>query len=369
MDISSGTGVAVSAEVIRALVRGSVHDLCVPGHEPPVSPPGRPAGGTHAPCRRLFKLLLQGSCRFDCTYCTLRNSRWDLSLTPGEAAGLFLGMQARGEADGLFLSSGVGDDTESVMHDLVETGEILRKQGYTGYLHLKILPGAGRADITDAARVADRISINLEVPSAGRMSEVTQVKDYRSDLLTRLSWIREARPFGHTTQMVLGASGETDREVFRRVAWLYGRMQVSRVYYAPFRPLPGTPMEDHPPAPFWRAWRWYQLDSLMRTYQFGPAGLEVLFDGDGMLRNQDPKEVLAEIHGPVDLLTANRTDLLRVPGIGPQTADRLIAERAAGGIRDLSDCTACGVNLKRAGPHLVLGGRAPAQRPLSDFTA
>jgi predicted DNA-binding helix-hairpin-helix protein len=127
-------------------------------------------------------------------------------------------------------------------------------------------------------------------------------------------------------------------------------------------------MEDHPPAPLWRAWRWYQLDSLVRTYRLDPAGLDALFDGEGMLRNRDPKEVLAGLHGPVDLLTANRTDLIRVPGIGPQTADRLIAERAAGGIRDLRDCTACGVNLKRAGPYLVLGGRAPAQRPLSEFT-
>jgi predicted DNA-binding helix-hairpin-helix protein len=320
-----------------------------------------------APCRRLFKLLLQGSCRFDCAYCALRNSRRDLSLIPEEAAGLFLGMQARGEADGLFLSSGVGDDTDSVMHDLVETGEILRRRGYTGYLHLKVLPGANRADITGAARVADRISINLEVPSAGRMSEVAQVKDYRNDLLTRLSWIREATPFGHTTQMVLGAAGETDREVFRRVAWLYRRMQVSRVYYAPFRPLAGTPMEDHPPSPFWRAWRWYQLDSLLRSYRLGPADLETLFDTEGMLQNRDPKEVLAEHHGPVDVLTAHRTDLLRVPGIGPLTAERLIAERMRGGIRDLRDCAAFGVNLRRAGPHMVLGGRAPAQRPLSDF--
>ena len=368
MAVSSGTGVAVSAEMIRTLVRESVHDLCVPSHEPGRPASVNPGRDSARVCRRLFKLLLQGSCRFDCAYCTLRSSRRDLSLTPGEAAGLFYRLHARGEADGLFLSSGVGGDTDGVMHDLVETGEILRRQGFTGYLHLKILPGASRADITDAARVADRISINLEVPSAGRMSEVTQVKDYRSDLLTRLSWIREARPFGHTTQMVLGVSGETDREVFRRVAWLYGRMQVSRVYYAPFRPLAGTPMENHPPTPLWRAWRWYQLDSLMRGYRLDPAGLEVLFDGEGMLRNRDPKEVLAEMHGPVDLLTASRSDLLRVPGIGPQTADRLIAERAGGGIRDLVDCTACGVNLKRAGPYLILGGRAPAQRPLSDFT-
>jgi predicted DNA-binding helix-hairpin-helix protein len=359
--------VAVAAETLRALARGCVHDLCVPGHESPVSQPGRPAEGSGAPCRRLFKLLLQGSCRFDCAYCALRNSRRDLSLAPEEAAGLFLGMQARGEADGLFLSSGVGEDTDAVMHDLVETGGILRRRGFTGYLHLKILPGASRADIAGAARVADRISINLEVPSAGRMSEVAQVKDYRNDLLTRLSWIREARPFGHTTQMVLGAAGETDREVYRRVAWLYGRMQVSRVYYAPFRPLAGTPMETHPPVPFWRAWRWYQLDTLVRSYQLGPSDMEALFDGEGMLTNRDPKEVLAIQHGPVDLLSAHRTDLLRVPGIGPRTAEKLVAARSRGGIRNLRDCAACGVNLRRAGPHLVLGGRSPAQRPLSDF--
>ena len=358
---------AVAAETLRALVRGCVHDLCVPGHEPAANLPGGTVQRNGSPCRRLFKLLLQGSCRFDCAYCALRNSRRDLSLTPEQAASLFLGMQARGEADGLLLSSGVGDDTDTVMHDIVETGEILRRRGYTGYLHLKILPGATRPDIADAARVADRISINLEVPSAGRLAEVAQVKDYRSDLLTRLSWIREAKPFGHTTQLVLGAAGETDREVLRRIAWLYGRMQVSRVYYAPFRPLAGTPMESHPPAPFWRAWRWYQLDTLLRGYRLAPSDLETLFDGDGMLLNRDPKEVLAQRHGPVDLLTAHRTDLLRVPGIGPRTAEKLVAARSRGEIRDLRDCTACGVNLHRAGPYLVLGGRAPSQRALSDF--
>ncbi|MDD1660723.1 MAG: hypothetical protein LUQ62_05920, partial [Methanomicrobiales archaeon] len=124
---TAGTRVAVAAETLRALARGCVHDLCVPGHEPPAVLPGGNPGGRGAPCRHLFKLLLQGSCRFDCAYCALRNSRRDLSLTPEEAAGLFLGMQARGEADGLFLSSGVGEDTDSVMHDLVETGEILRR--------------------------------------------------------------------------------------------------------------------------------------------------------------------------------------------------------------------------------------------------
>ena len=358
---------AVAAETLRALVRGCVHDLCVPRHEPTGTLPGGSGPGAGSPCRRLFKLLLQGSCRFDCAYCALRNSRRDLSLTPEEAASLFLGMQARGEADGLFLSSGVGDDTDTVMHDIVETGEILRRRGYTGYLHLKILPGATRPDIADAARVADRVSINLEVPSAGRLAEVAQMKDYRSDLLTRLSWIREVRPFGYTTQMVLGAAGESDREVYRRVAWLYGRMQLSRVYYSPFRPLAGTPMEDHPPAPFWRAWRWYQLDTLVRSYRLGPSDLEPLFDSNGMLRNRDPKEVLARHHGPVDLLTAHRTDMMRVPGIGPRTAEKLVAARSLGGIRDIRDCAACGVNLHRAGPYLVLGGRAPSQRALSDF--
>jgi predicted DNA-binding helix-hairpin-helix protein len=357
----------VRAETLRALVRGSIHDLCVPAHEPPGVYHERATEGQGPSCRRLFKLLLQGSCRFDCAYCALRNSHRDLSLSPAEAADLFLGMRSRGEADGLFLSSGAGNDVDAVMHDLVETGEILRRRGYTGYLHLKILPGAARTDIATASRLADRISINLEVPSAGRLAEVAQVKDYRSDLLTRLSWIREARPFGHTTQMVLGAAGETDREVYRRIAWLYGRMQVSRVYYSPFRPLGGTPMENHPPAPLWRAWRWYQLDTLVRAYRLGPSDLEILFDGDGMLPNRDPKEVLAESHGPVDLLTAHRTDLLRVPGIGVKTAEKLVAARSRGEIRNLRDCAACGVNLRRAAPHLVLGGRAPAQRALSDF--
>jgi predicted DNA-binding helix-hairpin-helix protein len=132
--------------------------------------------------------------------------------------------------------------------------------------------------------------------------------------------------------------------------------------------MAGTPLEDHPPAPSWRAWRWNQLDALIRTYRFGPRETDCLFGDGGMLRNQDPKEILAAQHGPVDLFTATRAELLRVPGIGPRSAENLILARAGGGIRDLRDCADCGVNLRRAAPHLALGERPVSQRVLFDFS-
>ena len=194
------------------------------------------------------------------------------------------------------------------------------------------------------------------------------MKDYRSDLLTRLSWIREARPFGHTTQMVLGAAGETDREVYRRIAWALrqdaGLPRDLRALPSTGRdpdgsPSPGTVLEGLAveSAGFTRADR---TGSARRSWR--PS-----FDGDGMLLNRDPKEVLAERHGPVDLLTAHRTDLLRVPGIGPRTAERLVAARTRARSWNLRDCAGCGVNLRRAGPTCSWEGGPLAQRPLSDF--
>ena len=190
-------------------------DLCSPGEgirllsAAPVINYNRRAGG----CGRMLKVLLHGTCAYDCAYCAVRLQREQLRFTPEELARTFLGLWQEGLVGGLFLSSGIAGDVDSVMHEIVETGEILRRQGYDGYLHLKILPGATRADIHDAARVADRISINLEATSADRLGCIAGVKDYRQDILKRQAWIAEEKPGGHTTQIVLGAAGETDAEI------------------------------------------------------------------------------------------------------------------------------------------------------------
>ncbi|MDK2917186.1 MAG: hypothetical protein PWR25_1743 [Euryarchaeota archaeon] len=129
-------------------------------------------------CGRMLKMLLNGTCSYDCAYCPVRTRREPVSFSPGEFADTFLRLWRDGLVEGLFLSSGIPRDVDYVMHDIVETGEILRRRGYDGYLHLKILPGATRADIRDAARVADRISINLETTSPDRLGGIAGVKDY-----------------------------------------------------------------------------------------------------------------------------------------------------------------------------------------------
>lgn len=343
-------------------------DLCSPGERirllsaAPVINYNRRAGG----CGRMLKVLLHGTCAYDCAYCAVRLQREQLRFTPEELARTFLGLWQEGLVGGLFLSSGIAGDVDSVMHEIVETGEILRRQGYDGYLHLKILPGATRADIHDAARVADRISINLEATSADRLGCIAGVKDYRQDILKRQAWIAEEKPGGHTTQIVLGAAGETDAEILSCLADQYRRVRPSRVYFSAFHALPGTPLASRPNTPVWRARRWYQADSLLREYGVTPDELRTVLDDGDYLPNRDPKEVLADGSSPVNVNLASRRDLLRVPGIGPKRADRILLLRKEKLFTGPADLAArAGVPGKAAGCYLTFGGRDSVQMRLA----
>ena len=315
-------------------------------------------------CERMLKVLLHGACSYDCAYCDVRLQRERLSLSPDELAGTFLGFWREGLVDGLFLSSGIPRDVDLVMHELVETGEILRRRGYDGYLHLKVLPGAARADIHDAARVANRISINLEATSPDRLGGIAGVKDYRQDILKRQAWMAEEKPGHHTTQLVLGAAGETDAEVLSCVADQYRRVRPSRIYFAAFRALPGTPLAVHPDTPAWRARRWYQADYLLRDYGVTPDTLRVALDEEGFFANRDPKEVIAAGNAPVNVNTAPRRALLMVPGIGPKGADRILVQRRVRPFTGPADLARAGIRGKAAGRHLTFGGGETVQTRL-----
>ena len=223
-------GMSMQEQKLTRLTAAGRFDLCCPGEciRPLLAAHhvtyNRRAGG----CGRMLKVLLNGTCSYDCAYCAVRLERERLSFAPEELAGAFLRLWREGLVGGLFLSSGIARDVDCVMHDLVETGEILRRRGYDGYLHLKILPGAARVDIHDAACVADRISINLEATSPDRLGSIAGVKDYRQDILKRQAWVAEEKPDRHTTQIVLGAADETDAEVLACLADQYRELLLRR---------------------------------------------------------------------------------------------------------------------------------------------
>src|SRR5690606_37004698 len=150
--------------------------------------------------------------------------------------------------------------------------ELLRtRYAFTGYVHVKLLPGAPRDEVERAARLADRISINLEMPSAERLAQVSPERDWAGDIVQRLLWARDwqragALPSGIATQFVVGAAGESDRELLLTTTWLYRELELRRVYFGAFRPAAGTPLADRAPTPFVRAQRLKEADWLIRHY-------------------------------------------------------------------------------------------------------
>ena len=319
----------VLAQKLTHLSSASRFDLCVPGEC--LQMLSSSACVTYyrqgSSCGRMLKVLMHGSCSYDCAYCPVRTDRHGYSFTPEELSKTFLSLYRQNRAGGLFLSSGIPHDVDRVMADLIETARLLRFEGYDGYIHLKILPGAARTDITEAARLANRISINVETTGPSRLRALSGVKDYEQDIKKRLIWVAEAKPGHHTTQLVVGAAGETDAEILSCVSGLYRTVLPSRIYYSAFRAMPRTRLEDRPCTPAWRTNRWYQMDYLIREYGMQEEELRRVIGVDGTLADYDPKEILARSLQRIDPNYAPIEDLLRVPGIGPETAREIIRIR------------------------------------------
>ncbi len=328
---------------------------------------------------RLLKVLQTNVCTKDCQYCENRASR-DVrreSFSPEELAKLFVSLHEAGKAGGLFLSSGVAGNADRVMAGMTATAEILRRRHrFHGYIHMKILPGSSRAAVERAAQLADRISINIEAPGPERLGRIAREKDFRKDLLPQTEWIRQAvsdpttRAKSHTTQFVVGASGESDREILRWTDWLYRERGLYRAYFSAYEVPDEHTRLEAPPAPLLREHRLYQSDFLLRKYGFSLE--ELVFEETGDLSlAADPKERWAQRHPeafPVEIMTAPREALLRVPGLGPASAKRICSWRRQGGFRDTEDLRKSGLVLKKAAPYLLLRGRpvdrGPAQPAL-----
>lgn len=327
--------------------------------------PGRPS-------TTLMRIMQTNACSLSCGYCPtfcggkVRRA----TLTPDEAATTFVDAQRKGLAHGLFLTSGVPGRAIRATDRMLATLEILRiREGFRGYVHIKLLPGAEAAQVEAAARWADRISVNLEAPGDAYVRSLAKEKNLSGDLLPKLELagrlLRErGDASGTTTQFVVGAAGERDREILGLVAGLERRRLLHHAHFSAFQPVAGTPMEGHQATPAARELRLYQAEHLIRQYGF--AWDELPFENDGNLPlDDDPKTAWAVAHPerfPIEVQTAPYELLLRVPGIGPKSARTLAAERRRTLIREERDLGRAGVDVVRAGYFLTVRGRRLATR-------
>ncbi len=304
-------------------------------------------------CVSLLKILLTNFCTYDCVFCVNRVSS-DIRrarFTPDEVVNLTLDFYKRNYIEGLFLSSGIIQSPDYTMEQLIAVAKSLREvHFFGGYIHLKTIPGCDQRLIDEAGRWADRLSANIELPTQNdlvqlapekkaavietTMGQIQAKKDEVDDerRRTRLDLARAPKfaPAGQSTQLVVGATATTDREIINRASGLYDSYKLRRVYYTGFSPYPQAdarlPLK---PAPLVREHRLYQADWLMRFYGFDAAELTSEAEPELSL-TEDPKSSWARRHPeffPVDVNTAPREALLRVPGIGYKNVERIVRIR------------------------------------------
>ncbi len=323
---------------------------------------------------RMLKILQTSACENDCFYCATRRGRDTPRATfqPDELASTFDQIRRANLAEAIFISSAVAGGGTRTMDRMLATAELLRrKYDFRGYLHLKLMPGAEAGAIESALRFADRVSVNLEAPTSEHLARLSSTKRYSKELLAPLQMARQlirSNPAFErkslTTQFVVGAAGESDKAIMHRTAALYDELRLARVYYSAFYPVPDTPLDGMEPTPTIREHRLYQSDFLLRRYGFSFG--ELVFDPQGNLPVQsDPKWLWANHHPelfPIELNTASQEQLLRIPGIGPIGAARIISSRRTGKIKSIEQLGRMGVDAARATPFVLLDGHAPAHQ-------
>jgi len=319
-------------------------------------------------CISLLKILMTNECVYDCAYCVNRRSN-DIQrtiLTPDEIAKLTFEFYKRNYIEGLFLSSGVVVSPDHTMGLMLEAIKKLRREfRFNGYVHMKVIPGADRSLIDQAGLWADRVSVNIELPTdkslrllaPGKTKEtvlspmsriarmITAAKDERRSIKNTPAYA----PAGQSTQLIIGATPETDREIMKLSEALYDKMALKRVYYSAFVPVS---KDSRLPAlmdpPLLREHRLYQADWLLRFYGFKAD--ELLDEAHPTLDlSFDPKTVWAlnNLHlFPLEVNKAAYADILRVPGIGVTSAQRIMRARRAGPLK-LDDLKKLGVVMKR----------------------
>jgi len=328
----------------------------------------------------ILKTMMTTACQRNCFYCPFRAGRSKtqrVTFTPNEMAGAFDTLQRANRVEGLFLSSGIIKGSVTTQDKIIDTVEIIRNRyDYRGYIHLKIMPGVENDQLYRAMQLANRVSVNLEGPTQERLTALAPKKDFMGELLKMLQWAEEIRsqhPYqklaGTVTQFVVGAVGDTDLELLSISSRLYREMGLTRAYYSGFSPVEQTPFENLPSTDPLREHRLYQASFLLRDYGWKVEDLPFLPDGN-MELELDPKRAWAEHYlreAPLEIMTADRQQLLRIPGIGPVGADAILKARRQGHLTDLSHLRKLNIRApEQAAPYILLDGRkVPTQMTLS----
>lgn len=330
-------------------------------------------------CISLLKVLMTNYCVYDCKYCINRrsNDTRRTAFTPRELAELTVQFYRRNYIEGLFLSSGVLRDPDYTTQRMIETLRLLRREfAFNGYIHAKAIPGTSPELVQQLGYLADRLSVNIELPSQKGLAALAPDKSKAAILapmrlieaqgrqnkeeLVKYRHAPAFAPAGQSTQLIVGATEDSDRHILHLTESLYDRYRLKRVFYSAYVPVVENPLlpDLHTKPPLLREHRLYQADWLLRFYGFRAD--ELLDDQhpnfDPML---DPKCYWAITHPeqfPVEIMTADLGRLLRVPGIGPTGARRILSARRTG-LLHFDDLKKMGIVLKRAQFFILCGGR------------
>ncbi|QER41407.1 putative DNA modification/repair radical SAM protein [Thermodesulfobacterium sp. TA1] len=316
-------------------------------------------------CMPLLKILMTNICVNDCKYCInrIKNDIPRAIFSPEEVAFLTMEFYQKNYIKGLFLSSGIYRDPDYTMELMLRAVKILRlKYRFNGYIHLKLIPGSSSKLIKEAFFLADRVSSNLELPTEKSLKKVAPQKSFELVYppLKVIKEVYQEKEFkaSVSTQLIVGATSDPDKNFLKIAETLYQKGMVKRVYYSAYVSVnhdPALPLLKEPP--FLREHRLYQADWLLRFYGFN---LEELFEEEENLPlHIDPKLAWALRHRdffPVEITKADYWELLRVPGIGPVSAKKLIQARKEGIITE-DTLKNIGISLKRAKNFIVLRGK------------
>lgn len=341
-------------------------------------------------CVTLLKVLMSNACVYDCKYCVNRrsNDTRRATFTPRELAELTIGFYRRNYIEGLFLSSGVLRNPDYTTEQMIRSLRLLREEyRFNGYIHAKAIPGTSEELIYQLGLLADRLSVNIELPSEAGLRSLApdktvsaifrpmgQIREQTAESKSELVKYKHAprfAPAGQSTQMIVGATGDSDRHILRLSQSLYDKYRLKRVFYSAYVPVAEhslLPSPDTKP-PLLREHRLYQADWLLRFYGFRAEELltEAQPDFNPLL---DPKCNWAVGHleqFPVEIMTADYERLLRVPGIGPMSAKRILSARRVSRLT-FEDLKKMGVVLKRAQFFITCCGKQRSGLRFSDAT-
>ncbi|HEX8406531.1 MAG TPA: putative DNA modification/repair radical SAM protein, partial [Duganella sp.] len=327
-------------------------------------------------CVSLLKVLLTNYCLYDCQYCVNRRTSNvpRARFTVAEVVKLTTDFYLRNYIDGLFLSSGIIQSADYTMEQLVQVARELREvHKFRGYIHLKTIPDADPALIEAAGRYADRLSVNIELPTQDSVQKLAPEKSVHTIKLAMGSIRRKLdekaeepksprfAPAGQSTQMIVGADASDDQQILTTAETLYGSYKLKRVYYSAFSPIPQSPKSvPLAPPPMMREHRLYQADFLLRSYGFQVK--ELLPASGNLALDIDPKLAWAlehREHFPMDLNRAEPYMIARIPGIGLRNAQRLIDLRRMRQIR-YADLSRLRCSMKKISPFIITADYFPA---------